>query len=73
MLKGLVANSTRNSTCGKTAKPYLERWMQEQIGWRALLRNVKEQAPYWAEKLPEMPGLLYDNIATDAKRWPQTT
>lgn len=46
----------------KTAKPYLERWMQEQIGWRALLRNVKEQAPYWAEKLPEMPGLLYDTL-----------
>lgn len=46
----------------KTAKPYLERWMQEQIGWRALLSNVKEQAPYWAEKLPEMPGLLYDTL-----------
>ncbi|MCL5051522.1 MAG: ubiquinone biosynthesis regulatory protein kinase UbiB [Firmicutes bacterium] len=46
----------------KTAKPFLERWMQEQIGWRALLRNVKEQAPYWAEKLPEMPGLLYDTL-----------
>lgn len=46
----------------KTAKPFLERWMQEQIGWRALLRNVKEQAPYWTEKLPEMPGLLYDTL-----------
>ncbi|RUO36791.1 ubiquinone biosynthesis regulatory protein kinase UbiB [Aliidiomarina shirensis] len=46
----------------KTAKPYLERWMHEQMGWRALYRNVKEQAPFWAEKLPEMPGLLYDTL-----------
>lgn len=47
----------------QTAKPYLERWMQEQLGWRALLRGVREQAPYWAEKLPEMPVLLYNTLA----------
>lgn len=46
----------------KTAKPFLERWMNEQMGWRALVRNVQEQAPFWAEKLPEMPGLLYDTL-----------
>ena len=46
----------------KTAKPFLERWMDEQMGWRALVRNVREQAPFWAEKLPEMPGLLYDTL-----------
>lgn len=58
----------------KTAKPYLERWMQEQVGWRALVRSLQEQAPYWAEKLPEMPTLLYDtlkqvrNSSRDAQR-----
>lgn len=46
----------------KTAKPFLERWMQEQMGWRAVLKNLKAQAPYWAEKLPEMPALLYDTL-----------
>jgi ubiquinone biosynthesis protein len=46
----------------KTAKPFLERWMQEQLGWRAVLRSVKENAPYWAEKLPEMPTLLYNYL-----------
>lgn len=48
----------------QTAKPFLERWMQEQLGWRAVLRSVKEHAPYWAEKLPEMPTLLYDYLHT---------
>ena len=46
----------------KTAKPYLERWMHEQIGWRAVVKSIKANAPYWAEKLPEMPNLLYDNL-----------
>ncbi|WP_258240947.1 ubiquinone biosynthesis regulatory protein kinase UbiB [Pseudidiomarina homiensis] len=46
----------------QTAKPFLERWMQEQLGWRAVLRSVKEHAPYWAEKMPEMPTLLYDYL-----------
>jgi len=44
----------------KTAKPFLERWMQEQLGWRAVVRSIKENAPFWGEKLPEMPNLLYD-------------
>ncbi|MBY6064436.1 ubiquinone biosynthesis regulatory protein kinase UbiB [Pseudidiomarina sediminum] len=48
----------------QTAKPFLERWMQEQLGWRAVLRSVKEHAPYWTEKLPEMPTLLYDYLRT---------
>lgn len=44
----------------KTAKPFLEHWMQEQLGWRAVIRSIKENAPFWGEKLPEMPNLLYD-------------
>lgn len=44
----------------KTAKPFLERWMQEQLGWRGVVRSIKENAPFWGEKLPEMPNLLYD-------------
>lgn len=58
----------------QTAKPFLERWMQEQLGWRAVLRSVKEHAPYWAEKMPEMPTLLYDYLRTqknqvDQQQW----
>jgi ubiquinone biosynthesis protein len=28
----------------KTAKPYLERWMSEQLGWLALENNIKREA-----------------------------
>jgi ubiquinone biosynthesis protein len=38
-----------------TAKPFLERWMSEQIGWRALVRRLRQEAPYWANTLPQLP------------------
>jgi ubiquinone biosynthesis protein len=46
----------------KTAKPFLERWMEEQVGRRALLRNIRDNLPYIMEKMPEMPGLLYRTL-----------
>ncbi|MCE0493569.1 ubiquinone biosynthesis regulatory protein kinase UbiB [Vibrio salinus] len=46
----------------QTAKPFLERWMIEQIGPGAVIRSIKEKAPMWAEKLPELPELVYDSL-----------
>lgn len=43
----------------KTAKPILEEWMQNQTGLNALWRKMRDQAPYWVEKLPELPPLLH--------------
>jgi ubiquinone biosynthesis protein len=43
----------------KTAKPFLERWMHEQVGWRGLLNNLKQEAPAWAALLPQLPRLLH--------------
>lgn len=45
-----------------TAKPFLESWMREQIGLQALVKACKEKAPFWAEKLPELPELVYDSL-----------
>ncbi len=44
----------------QTAKPFLERWMSEQIGTRAFLNRVKENVPQWGEKLPEIPSLVHE-------------
>ena len=43
----------------KTAKPFLERWMAQQIGVAGLLRNLAMEAPGWANSLPEVPRLLH--------------
>jgi ubiquinone biosynthesis protein len=44
----------------QTAKPFLERWMSEQIGSRAVINRLKENIPQWGEKLPEIPLLFHE-------------
>ena len=48
-----------------TAKPFLERWMQEQVGWRALLRGLKQEAPTWSRILPQIPRLAHQSLSRD--------
>jgi ubiquinone biosynthesis protein len=53
-----------------TAKPFLERWMSERIGWRGLLRQLRQEAPYWTTMLPQLPRLLHQALSQQAG--PQT-
>ena len=46
-----------------TAKPFLERWMSEQIGWRGFVRRLREEAPGWAIALPQVPRLVQQALA----------
>ena len=50
----------------KSAKPYLERWMAEQMGWRGLMRQVSEEAPDWARMIPQLPRLLHRALSAHA-------
>jgi len=43
----------------ETAKPFLERWMRDQIGPGALLRDFRQQWPQIAPLLPELPALIH--------------
>jgi len=46
----------------KTAKPWLERWMNEQVGWRGLIKSLKAEAPHFATLLPQLPRLLNQRL-----------
>ena len=46
----------------QTAKPFLERWMSEQLGVRSLVKSLKDNSTFWTEKFPEMPQLLYEAL-----------
>ena len=46
-----------------TAKPFLEKWMLEQVGPQRLWRELKAQAPQYAKLLPQLPRLLHDYLA----------
>ncbi|SOZ61463.1 2-octaprenylphenol hydroxylase of ubiquinone biosynthetic pathway [Cupriavidus taiwanensis] len=43
----------------KTAKPFLERWMHEQVGWQGAWERIKVEAPLWAKMLPDFPRLAH--------------
>ncbi|MGV8935033.1 MAG: ubiquinone biosynthesis regulatory protein kinase UbiB [Gallionellaceae bacterium] len=46
----------------KTAKPWLERWMSEQIGWRGFIKALKIEAPSYATLIPQLPRLLHQKL-----------
>ena len=46
----------------KTAKPWLERWMSEQVGWRGFLKALRTEAPRYATLLPQLPRLLHQHL-----------
>ena len=43
-----------------TAKPFLESWMRDQVGYRALIRQLRHELPLWGEKLPQLPLLAHE-------------
>ena len=45
-----------------TAKPFLEKWMLEQMGPQRLWRELRAEAPHYAKLIPELPRLLYDAL-----------
>jgi ubiquinone biosynthesis protein len=55
-----------------TAKPFLERWMNEQIGWRGLLERLRNEAPRYAQLLPELPRLVHQALKARAGEDPAT-
>ena len=43
-----------------TAKPFLEKWMVDQVGPKKLINQLRNEAPLYAKLLPELPRLLHD-------------
>ncbi|TPE54373.1 ubiquinone biosynthesis regulatory protein kinase UbiB [Maribrevibacterium harenarium] len=51
-----------------TAKPFLERWMNEQVGPKRVFQEIKKQAPEWAGQLPQLPNLAFSALQHVAKQ-----
>jgi ubiquinone biosynthesis protein len=64
-IEGLGRQLDPNLDLWTTAKPYLERWMSEQLGWRGFVRGLQNEAPRWANMLPQLPRLVHNALAAD--------
>ena len=47
-----------------TAKPFLENWVNEQIGFKAFVSKTKQNFPYWLEQAPQIPELVHSSLTT---------
>lgn len=52
-----------------TAKPFLEKWMIDQLGPKKLFDELRNEAPRYAKLLPELPRLLFDFLK-NSKSYP---
>jgi len=50
-----------------TAKPFLEKWMMNQIGPKKLFDELRNEGPRYAKLLPELPRLLFDFLQTNSR------
>ncbi len=62
-IEGLGRDLDPDLDLWKTAKPFLENWMAEQIGFRGLASRIQKEAPNWAIILPEFPRLIHQALA----------
>jgi len=50
----------------KTAKPHLERWMSDQVGWQGLMERLRAEAPRYAQIFPQLPRLVHQALEREA-------
>ena len=67
-IEGLGRQLNPDLDLWKTAKPFLERWMSEQVGIRGFIDGMKREAPNWAKILPQLPRLLHDHLVPHEER-----
>jgi ubiquinone biosynthesis protein len=65
-IEGLGRMLDPNLNLWDTAKPFLERWMGEQMGFAAFAEQMKAEAPQWARLAPQLPRLLHEALASRA-------
>ncbi len=65
-IEGLGRQMNDELDLWETAKPFLERWMNEQVGWRGWLESFKQEAPQWAKIAPQVPRLLHAALNAQA-------
>lgn len=58
-IEGLARELDPNLDLWKSARPFLSRWMSEQVGWRSITKNIKQELPWMLQHMPDMPRLVH--------------
>jgi ubiquinone biosynthesis protein len=65
-IEGLGRDLDSNIDLWKTARPFLKRWMSEQLGLRKVAKSLKNELPFILRTAPEMPRLIHRFLSQQA-------
>jgi ubiquinone biosynthesis protein len=58
-IEGLGRDLDPDIDLWQTARPFLRRWMSEQVGLLSIAKNLKKELPFILKTAPQMPRLLH--------------
>ena len=58
-IEGLGRDLDPNIDLWQSAKPFLNRWMSEQVGIRSLFKMLKNELPFIVKTAPQIPRLVH--------------
>ena len=58
-IESLGRDLDANIDLWQTARPFLKRWMSEQLGLRKIAKSLKTELPFILKTAPEMPRLIH--------------
>ena len=61
-IEGLGRELNPDLDLWQTAQPFLETWMKNQVGFPAFKVRLKEELPNYANFLPQLPRLIFQNL-----------
>ncbi len=62
-IEGLGRDLDPNIDLWQSAKPFLKRWMSEQVGWRSVAKSLKKELPFILKNVPQMPRLVHQFLS----------
>ena len=71
-IEGLGRDLDPNIDLWQSAKPFLKRWMSEQIGWRSVANTLKKELPFFLKNTPQMPRLIHQFLSQQTTAEQQT-
>jgi len=59
-VEGIVRQLDPELDLWRAARASLEGWMRDRVGLRSVMRSTRQNVPLWIDRLPELPGLVFE-------------
>lgn len=66
-IEGLGRDLDPNIDLWQSAKPFLKRWMSEQVGLLSITKSIKNELPFILKTAPQMPRLVHQFLAQQTR------